>query len=65
MLAMGAFGLGRVVNFVSHTVVVGFTAGAAVLIIASQLRNFFGIDIPSGSSFLSTLRTFAAEAGAV
>jgi SulP family sulfate permease len=65
MLAMGAFGLGRVVNFVSHTVVVGFTAGAAVLIIASQLRNFFGIEIPTGSSFLSTLRTFAAQAGAV
>lgn len=65
MLAMGAFGLGRVVNFVSHTVVVGFTAGAAVLIIASQLRNFFGIEIPTGSSFLSTLRAFAAQAGAV
>lgn len=65
MLVMGAFGLGRLVNFVSHTVVVGFTAGAAVLIVASQLRNFFGIDVPAGSSFLSTLRAFAAQAGAV
>lgn len=65
MLAMGALRLGRLVNFVSHTVVIGFTAGAAVLIIASQLRNFFGIEIPTGSSFLSTLRVFAAQAGAV
>ena len=65
MLVMGAFGLGRLVNFVSHTVVVGFTAGAAVLIIASQLRNFFGLDVPAGSSFLSTLRSVATQAGAM
>lgn len=65
MLALGLLRLGRVVNFVSHGVVVGFTAGAAVLIIASQLRNFFGIEVPAGSSFLSTLRAFAAQAGAV
>jgi SulP family sulfate permease len=58
MLVMGLLQLGRVVNFVSHTVVVGFTAGAAVLIIASQLRNFFGIDMAQGSSFLSILRAF-------
>jgi SulP family sulfate permease len=45
MLAMGVLRLGRVVNFVSHTVVVGFTAGAAVLIVTSQLRNFFGIEV--------------------
>jgi SulP family sulfate permease len=52
MLAMGALRLGRVVNFISHTVVVGFTAGAALLIVTSQLRNFFGIEVPTGSSFL-------------
>ncbi len=65
MLAMGALRLGRLVNFVSHTVVVGFTAGAAVLIIASQLRNFFGIDVPAGSSFVSTVRAFVAQAGTI
>jgi len=61
MLIMGLLRLGRVVNFVSHTVVVGFTAGAAVLIIASQLRNFFGIEVPAGSSFLSTWHAFAMQ----
>lgn len=61
MLAMGALRLGRVVNFISHTVVVGFTAGAAVLIVTSQLRNFFGIEVPTGSSFLSTWRAFAGQ----
>ena len=49
-LAMGVLRLGTLVNFVSHAVVLGFTAGAAVLIAASQVKNFFGIDIARGSS---------------
>lgn len=57
-LAMGLARLGQLVNFISHTVVVGFTAGAAVLIMASQLRNFFGMPIPRGASFIETLRQF-------
>ena len=47
-LAMGIARLGALVNFISHSVVVGFTAGAAVLIAASQLKNFFGLDMPAG-----------------
>ena len=49
-LLLGALRLGTLVNFVSHTVVVGFTAGAAVLIALSQVKNFFGIPIPRGAS---------------
>lgn len=45
-LAMGVARLGVLVNFISHTVILGFTAGAALLIIASQIKNFFGLDIP-------------------
>lgn len=48
-LLLGLLRMGTLVNFVSHTVVVGFTAGAAILIAASQARHFFGIDIPRGS----------------
>ena len=61
MLAMGVLRLGMLVNFISHTVVVGFTAGAAMLILASQLRNFFGIDIERGLSFLRTLESFVLQ----
>ena len=43
--------MGVLVNFISHTVVIGFTAGAAVLIAASQVKNFFGINIPRGAHF--------------
>jgi len=41
--ALGLARLGALVNFVSHSVVVGFTAGAALLIGSSQLSNFFGV----------------------
>jgi SulP family sulfate permease len=42
-LALGVARLGALVNFVSHSVVVGFTAGAALLIGTSQLSNFLGV----------------------
>ena len=65
MLVMGIARLGSIVNFISHTVVVGFTAGAGMLIIASQLRNFFGVDIERGVSFLRTLEAFVLHLGDV
>lgn len=50
-LILGMARMGVLVNFISHTVVIGFTAGAAVLIAASQVKNFFGIEIARGSHF--------------
>jgi len=57
--AMGVARLGALVNFISHTVVIGFTAGAGLLIIAAQLGNFSGVPIPSGTGFFATLKLFA------
>lgn len=54
-LALGLLRLGTLVNFVSHTVVVGFTSGAAVLIAASQAGNFFGLSIARGAPFHEVL----------
>jgi len=53
-LLLGLAKLGTLVNFVSHSVVIGFTAGAAILIATSQLRNALGVAIPNGDSFLHT-----------
>ncbi|MBV7434196.1 SulP family inorganic anion transporter [Cardiobacteriaceae bacterium TAE3-ERU3] len=50
-LAFGIFRLGGLVNFISHTVIIGFTAGAGTLIMASQLPTLLGINIPRGLSF--------------
>jgi len=53
-LAFGLAKLGALVNFVSHTVVMGFTAGAAILIATSQMKHVLGISIPRGESFAHT-----------
>ena len=52
--ALGVARMGHLVNFVSHTVVVGFTAGAAILIATSQIKNILGIHVPRGESFFNT-----------
>jgi SulP family sulfate permease len=57
-LAMGLGRLGVLVNFISHTVVVGFTAGAGLLIIASQIQHFFGIPMERGMSFAESIEAF-------
>ncbi len=61
--ALGLARMGTVVNFISHTVVVGFTAGAAVLIATSQLKHFFGLHIPAGESFLHTWQDIFRQLG--
>ena len=53
-LVFGLARMGVLVNFVSHTVVIGFTAGAAILIATSQLKHITGIPVPKGESFLHT-----------
>lgn len=46
-LAMGLARLGVLVNFVSHSVIVGFSAGAGVLIAAKQFPFLFGLQVES------------------
>jgi SulP family sulfate permease len=60
-LAFGLAHLGVLVNFVSHSVVVGFTAGAAILIASSQVKHVFGLHLPAGTSFLGAWKDILAE----
>ena len=64
-LAIGFAGLGRAVDRVPHSVIVGFTAGAAVLIVNSQVRNLFGFDWPRGMSVWQTLVRLVRDVGLV
>lgn len=50
--AMGLLKMGKLVNFVSHSVIIGFTAGAGILIAFKQLKHVFGIEVPQGSTIL-------------
>ena len=60
-LAMGLARLGTLVNFISHSVIVGFTAGAAILIATKQIKNFFGVEIPRGLHFHEILLHFGTS----
>lgn len=62
-LAFGLARLGTLINFVSHSVIVGFTAGAAFLIATSQLKHALGIPIPGGTSFLTSWAFIIQSAG--
>lgn len=53
-LVFGLAKFGLLVNFVSHNVVIGFTAGAALLIASSQIPYILGIHIPRGEGFINT-----------
>jgi SulP family sulfate permease len=60
-LTLGLARMGTLVNFISHSVVVGFTTGAAILIASKQLKNFFGVEIPRGGHLTDTLFHFAHQ----
>lgn len=62
-LALGLAGLGMLTNFISHSVVIGFTSAAGLLIVASQLPNFFGVTIPRGGTFFEIVHAFVGEIG--
>lgn len=51
-LLAGAFRLGGLISFISHSVMVGFTAAAALLIGASQLGGALGIHVESGGGVI-------------
>lgn len=54
-LIMGLLRMGKLVNFVSHSVVIGFTAGAGILIAFKQLKHVFALNVPQGSTVLDTV----------
>jgi SulP family sulfate permease len=61
-LTLGFSGIGKWVEKVPHSVIVGFTAGAAVLIINSQVGTLLGMNIPRGTDVIDTLKLLSSLA---
>jgi SulP family sulfate permease len=61
-LTLGFSGIGKWVEKVPHSVIVGFTAGAAVLIINSQAGTLLGMNIPRGTNVIDTLQAVTTQA---
>ena len=51
LVAMGLARLGTVIRYISDPVIVGFTAGIAVIIWVGQWQYFFGLPAPAGDAF--------------
>ncbi|MBF0109380.1 MAG: SulP family inorganic anion transporter [Magnetococcales bacterium] len=62
-LALGVARMGTLVNFISHSVVIGFTSGAALLIATSQLGNLLGIHLERGGEFFHILSEILRHIG--
>jgi sulfate permease, SulP family len=62
-LVLGFGRLGFVVNFLSHSVLVGFTAAAAIIIGFSQVKHILGIKIPHTEQFHETVTEVVKAAG--
>jgi len=45
LLIIGLLRLGSLIRFIPHSVIVGFSAGIAVIIGASQIKDFFGLNM--------------------
>ena len=67
MMAGGLLRLGTYIKFIPFPVTVGFTAGIAVIIAASQLKDLLGLTLPEGEPavFVLKLRALAAAAGTI
>ena len=48
LIAAGALRIGTYIRYIPYPVTVGFTAGIAVIIFASQLREMFGLTLEGG-----------------
>jgi len=48
LVAIGYLRIGAYIKYIPYPVTVGFTAGIAVIIFASQLRDMLGITLPGG-----------------
>jgi len=66
LVLMGLVRMGGVIKFIPYPMTVGFTSGIALIIGVSQLKDFLGLAVPSGSSgFLHQLVVYAANLGTV
>ncbi len=70
LVVMGFARMGAVIKFIPYPVTIGFTAGIALIILSSQIRDFFGLtmnDVPADfiekwSAYAGAISTFSLPA---
>src|SRR5476649_2130094 len=59
LFVLGASKLGTLIKFIPYPVVTGFTSGIAIIILSTQIRDFFGLQIKLPPDFIGKLRSLA------
>src|SRR5438270_8043210 len=64
LFLMGAARLGTMIKFIPYPVTMGFTSGIAVLILSTQLKDFFGLKVDQlPSDFFEKMKALIGHAG--
>lgn len=66
LIAAGYMRLGRLIRYIPHPVITGFTAGIAVIIASSQIKDFLGlaiVDVPA--DFIPKWIAYGRAAGTI
>lgn len=60
LILMGLCHFGSLIKFIPFTITTGFTSGIAVTIVIGQLKDFFGLNYPTGVKPIETVEKFEA-----
>jgi len=61
LFVLGACQLGTMIKYIPFPVVTGFTSGIAIIILSTQIRDFFGLPQKLPPDFAGKLRAVAAD----
>ena len=54
LIIMGVCRVGVLIKYIPHTITVGFTGGIAVTLVIGQIKDFFGLTYPAGTTAIET-----------
>jgi sulfate permease, SulP family len=61
LIVLGACKLGSMIKYIPFPVVTGFTSGIAIIIISTQIRDFFGLQEKLPPDFIGKLKILAQD----
>jgi sulfate permease, SulP family len=61
LLVLGLTRLGTMIRFIPYPVVIGFTSGIAVIILSTQIRDFFGLETALPAEFIGKLEVIFSD----
>lgn len=61
LFALGAARLGTLIKYIPYPVVTGFTSGIAIIILSTQIGDFFGLKSKLPPDFIGKLTTLASD----